>query len=309
MGFKLLVVNFHYIRELKLFSGIYPISPSQFTSQLEALSKKYTFCSQPDILNWVAADAFPTGDFCLITFDDGLAEQMVAVDILRRKGIPGVFFVPTAPLAFETVLTVHKLQYIRSVLNDDEVFNSLKEVSDIDKYPFQMERVKTQYRYDNELGAKIKFYLNFVVSSEIAENLIGTLFCNLVNENTFIRQFYMRKDDLKVLANFSMLGSHGVHHQPMATLNADEKRFEILESSKFLEHITDSTVQSFSYPFGSTEAVDEATVDCIRDSPIQLAFTMIRGVNEIEDLRGKFLLKRVDTNDAPGGKKALSIFS
>jgi hypothetical protein len=73
----------------------------------------------------------------------------------------------------------------------------------------------------------------------------------------------------------------------------------------YLEEITGAPIQSFSYPFGSTAAVNDSVARQVHEINLKFAVTMFRGINSEADLTNPFLLKRVDTNDAPGGKKPL----
>ena len=59
---------------------------------------------------------------------------------------------------------------------------------------------------------------------------------------------------------------------------------------------------SISYPYGGPDAVDESIGELCTHYELAYGLTMFRGLNEGQDFYNPFLLKRVDTNDAPGGK-------
>ena len=88
MSKKLLIVNYHYFREETLKKGIYPVTQKKFESDIDILSRKFKFTDIDNAL-------YENKDSVLITFDDGLEEQMIAYDILYKKGINGIFFVST----------------------------------------------------------------------------------------------------------------------------------------------------------------------------------------------------------------------
>lgn len=306
MAFKLLIVNYHYFRTGKPVSGIYPVTPDEFKSQLEALSRQFRFCAQEDIVRWLSVNEFPDQSYCLITFDDGLAEQMAAAEILRSKGIPGIFFIPVKPYLDGTVLAVHKLHYIRSILADEDLFNILLRTSDIENYAFDETALNLQYRYDNPLAQKIKFYLNFALSLDESEKLIDKVFNQIESdEEAFARKLYMEPGHLKDLASLNMLGSHGTRHRPLATLPSEEIRKDIDQSLSFLQQVTGTEVRSFAYPYGSQAAVNDEAAIALETTSVRFALTMFRGINTSTDFMRPYLLRRVDTHDAPGGKRPL----
>lgn len=306
MPFSLLIVNFHYFREATYRAGIYPVSKAGLEKQIDALSRSFTFCSQTDIVEWLAADTFPSGPYCLLTFDDGLREQMSAFELLRKKGIPAVFYVPVRPYLSESILSVHKLHYIRSRMSDRDLITILKQNPLFAAYQFDKALLAAQYRYDSDEARTIKFFFNFVLDAGEAGEVVGDIFSTLVSDQTSFREnLYMSREDLDTLSTYQMLGSHGCDHKPLATLSQDEYRKDIFDSLDFFKDAMGVPVRSFSYPYGSKAAVNSEVAQCLSSTSVRFAVTMFRGINNEADLRAQFMLKRVDTNDAPGGKNPL----
>ncbi len=300
---KLLAVNFHYYRNDVYHSGIYPVSHAAFAHQIEVLSKHYTFVSQSEINLWIANDHYPEGNYCVITFDDGLKEQMNAFSWLKQNGIPAIFYVVTQPLLEEKVLPVNKLHYIRTRLTDSELISLIE-----NEYPEKVKHIDThaaeqQYRYDNEEGRKIKYLLNFGLEEHEKTLILNQCFQNLVDdEGTFARQLYMNKEDLIELAKEDMLGAHGHQHLPLAQVKYETAHHDILTSITLIENMTNLPVTSFAYPYGSKVAVNESLLSIFSETNVKFAFTMWRGMNISTSEINPMLLKRIDTNDAPGGK-------
>ena len=105
---------------------------------------------------------------------------------------------------------------------------------------------------------------------------------------------------LKLIANKGMLGNHGYAHVPLATLSIDDAKDDVLKSTDFFEKLTQNKLISFSYPYGGKSAVNETIASIVEMSNYDFGLTMHRGLND--SLEQPFLLKRIDTNDAPGGK-------
>jgi peptidoglycan/xylan/chitin deacetylase (PgdA/CDA1 family) len=269
---------------------------------LKVIAKEYQFISQTNLFNYIQKKEFPEGKYCLITFDDGLKQQMSAFNWLTENNIPAIFYVPTMPIMEGKVLDVHKLHFIRANIEDNELINLLKKESSYEYNLIDKEIATNQYKYDNELAREIKYQLNFKWSSEAKDLFINNTFNKLFpNESLFSEELYMRESHIHLLANANMLGSHGHAHVPLAQSNNNKN--DILTSINFLEQLTQKPILSFSYPYGSKAAVNVSTTKHFIDTNVVFALTMWRGINENMDLSQQpYLLKRIDTNDAPAGK-------
>ncbi|HMK06210.1 MAG TPA: hypothetical protein VK476_01690, partial [Flavobacterium sp.] len=92
----LTVSNYHYIRED--FSAPYPsifgVTPQAFERQLLLLREMGTFIHPQDLINNADEILSSEQHFLLVTFDDGLKEQLtLAKPILDKLGIPALFFI------------------------------------------------------------------------------------------------------------------------------------------------------------------------------------------------------------------------
>lgn len=300
---RLLIVNFHYIRDDKPLSGIYPVSTGEFRRQVEVLGKLYRFVSQDQLIEMMRADSYPSGDYCLITFDDGFKEQWMALDILRQMSVPAVCFATTQPVMDNTAHDVHKMHYVYSKFDDVELFALLTERFQIDTYKFDDALLAEEYRYDSWAKKKVKFFINFVLDGCKRHDIVNYLFSQIEpNESAFVGRFYMDRHDIQRLADEGMLGTHTKTHRPLAPLDGDAMREEIAGSRMILEDLTGTPVRSISYPFGGPAAVSLAVANAARREGMLYGLTMIRGINDDETIRDGMMLRRVDTNDAPGGK-------
>jgi peptidoglycan/xylan/chitin deacetylase (PgdA/CDA1 family) len=298
----LLSVNYHYFREKKYENGIYPLTMKEFSNQIEELSKYYEFISQNDLIDNINNKRYSSKKYCLLTFDDGLKEQMNALELLNQKGIPGVFYVTTNSIRNNKVANVHKLHHIRSIMSDMDVFKFInsKINANIIKYP---ENINELYRYDGIETKKLKYLLNFILDSETKDRLIDELFKEIANESEFSKDLYMSVDDIKKLDKQDYLGTHSDLHLPLATLREEEISKDIKDSLDFLHNSCGvDKIKSISYPYGDPKAVSQKVADISEQFGFDFGLTMFRGINEIKDFDSPLLLKRVDTNDAPGGK-------
>ena len=298
---NLLIVNFHYYSDNKYSSGIYPISSRRFANQIKILSQTYKFVGQKMVSDWIKTGDIPEGNYCMITFDDGLKQQMNAFKWLLEHSIPAVFFVPAKPFVEKKVLDVHKLQLIRTQISDANLLENVNNLYDIKVSAQISKEAKNQYRYDSINSQRLKYILNFVLSEDEKIVLIDDYFEKLFgDEGKFYSSFYMGENDIKTLSRKGMLGNHGYAHLPLATLDIHDAKEDVLKSTKIFENLTQERSRSFSYPFGGKSAVNESVAKILETNNYDFGLTMCRGFNA--SLEQRFLLKRIDTNDAPGGK-------
>ncbi len=298
---RLLPVNYHYFRNNKPGNGIYPVTLREFESQLDELSKYYEFISQVDLIEKIDSGAC-NKNYCLLTFDDGLKEQMDALEVITKKGIPGVFYVTTKAIRESKVMDVHKLQFVRSVMSDDQIFDYIQAHIEPRLLVFPS-NIGSLYRYDTMQAKKIKYLLNFVIDEDLKKDIISFLFNQHADESEFSSNFYMNKDDVKKISHMNYLGTHTDAHLPLATLGKREIKCEIKKSLDFMKDVCDvDNIPSISYPYGGSKSVSTEVAKISEEFGFGFGLTMFRGINNQKDLNNRLLLKRVDTNDAPGGK-------
>lgn len=305
---SLTAVNFHYIRQDfdAPYPSIYGVTPEQFRSQLETLRKLGTIISQAQLKDYLESGSGLPERALMITFDDGLREQYeLALPILDDLEIPAIFFVNTRPLEEIFVLNVHRIHLLRSQIAPAELKQQLSASLAERGIPLDWEAIRTggiqTYRYDTPEQSEIKYLLNFVLDREVKEELTESIFHSLFGDevSAIHSDLYMSEKQVKDLARRGYLGCHSHSHYPVGLLSAGERKIEIVGSKHFLESLTQEEVFSFSYPYGSWEAVNPAH-ELLGSLDFLFAFTMERGVND--DLLNPFLLSRFDTNDVPGGK-------
>ena len=309
----LIAANFHYVRPSFDYPnpGIHGITPDHLEKQLTMLASVGKFVSANEIRAAVRGqDALPEHSF-VATFDDGLCEQYeFAWPVLRRMGIPAIFFVNTCPIETATVSMVHKIHLLRAHIAPVDFLAMLEHESrdegiDID-IDIDAEKATFHYKYDTRDTAQLKYLLNFVLDADQRDRLMEACFRSFFSdrESSMSRQFYMDRAQIRDLADRGCVGSHAHEHVPLGLL-ADEKIVSNLHLS--VERLNSWTGQSpfaLSYPYGSREACSVAAGEIAARFGFEFAFTMERAGNP--DFRNPLFLARFDNNDLPGGKAATS---
>jgi peptidoglycan/xylan/chitin deacetylase (PgdA/CDA1 family) len=292
----LLAVNHHYFRSNITGQGIYPTTPDALVAGVNQLRSRWRIGGEEDILQYCESRN-TTDAVCILTFDDGLKEQMRTLALLDQLNVTAMYFIPTAPLVLHEVLDVHKLHMIRSKLSDAELAADLHKRFNFQGYAFDDQLLAIQYRYDTPISRKVKYYLNFVLDPAARVDWTRQRFVDMFgSERAVSETLYMNVEDIRVLAGRHLLGTHAHAHVPLATLAAKDAEQEIEKSLDVLENLSGRRPAGISYPFGGQSAVSESVFATAQALGLQYGFTMERGVNTGNE-KTTMALKRIDVND------------
>jgi peptidoglycan/xylan/chitin deacetylase (PgdA/CDA1 family) len=297
----LVSVNHHYIRDAAPPRGIHPISLNVFQQRVAMLRAAFHIVTEQQLVDSFDVNDAAEGDGkprLLLTFDDGLAEQMSAAFALNRLGIAAVFFVPTAPLIDTQLLTVHKTHLLRSVVPDERLLEYLEKRFGERVARIDLAAAARQYIYDTPGAQHVKYILNFVLTPADCDAFINDAFDRYCGSATAAaRQLYMSRDDIRWLADHGMLGTHAHSHRALAQLAPPEIEREISLSTHILKDITGRDVRGISYPYGGGTAVSDDVYRAARQSGLRYGLTMSRGGDSFPGTDTPFALHRYDTRD------------
>jgi peptidoglycan/xylan/chitin deacetylase (PgdA/CDA1 family) len=294
---SLIAINHHYYRNNSTGQGIYPLSAKELARRVSFIGKYWSFATEDDVISFCGDELSDDKNVCVLTFDDGLKEQIKAVHDLNSLGIKAICFVSTAPIIDGVMLDVHKLHMIRSEQSDEEIAKDLHRKFNMFDYSFDDELLTIQYRYDTLISRKVKYYLNFVMDKDIRDDWVSDVFNKKFgSEKNACEKLYMNADDIRFLAKNQVLGTHSHHHFPLATLSNSDTEKEIRNSIDILEDISKNRVRGISYPYGGKSAVSEDLYSIAQNCGLEYGFTMERGINKSCG-NDSLSLKRIDTND------------
>jgi len=297
---SLLAVNHHYYREVSPPGGFYPINRARLLAEVGLLRKRRRPISQKELLDALAdpGQMHDLSDTFILTFDDGLKEQMAALHALESIGIAALFFVPTAPLTERRVLDVHKLHLIRAARADADLVADLEKLFPKALSRMDMAAAARQYRYDNDVARRVKYLLNFLLDPNERRDWIDRVFKETVGREADVADtLYMDRDDIRSLAQFNMLGAHGHSHRPLATMDTEVMVQDVALSTEILADMGGQAVKGISFPYGGPTAVSDSVVEVCAASGLSFGFTMQRGCNQLLELQKPMRLKRIDCND------------
>ncbi|MCL9662465.1 polysaccharide deacetylase family protein [Paenibacillus hunanensis] len=201
-----LAVMYHYVRKQEGWRGIFPLSPQDFSYQIDELSKTY------DIISLDQMDTPRSKPWCVLTFDDGTKDQYTnAFEILKRKGVPAYFTVMSGPAVSGVVPMVHLVHSVLSFVPDEEIWEQICLKHDTTG----IEEASIIYAYEpKRLRRYNKYMLNVKLTTEEATEILGSLFESLFpNKHQFIHDFYLTEQEIKHMYREGMtIGIHGHDH-------------------------------------------------------------------------------------------------
>lgn len=306
----LAAVNFHYVRGSFdfPFKAIHGLLPWEFRNQIEVLSKEGTFVSQDQIIDVLNGKIELPQNSILITFDDGLREQVeVAKPILNEMGVPSIFFINPINIAEKRTSNVHQVHLLRSFLSSGEILEVMKKMGEtISSSPEENKLAMEHYFYDNPEDAILKYVLNFKMEPKSRDQIINGLFESSFSKDEisdFHNHLYMTAEMIRDLDSKGALGSHTYSHQPLGLLDSESLFKEFDKSEEFFKSLAIHPPKAISYPYGSRESCSENVIDLARKFGFSFGFTMERAGN-LGITEKPLQLARFDCNDVVGGKSS-----
>lgn len=311
----LIAANYHYVRPRfdEPFPGIFGITTEAFRKQLELLGRAGEFVSADAVLAAVRGSRPLPERAILITFDDGLREHFEwAWSVMRSMGVPGLFFVNTAPIENAVVATVHKIHLLRASMAPEALLAMVEESAAqlglrLD-HVFNEANMRAQYPFDSDAGARLKYLLNFTLRLEDRAKLVDSCFRTHFGkaEPEISRKLYLTREQIREMGAAGAIGSHSHDHLPLGLLSAQEQTASMGRSKELLTAWMGHAPAAISYPYGTREAVTPEVAARAAAHGFEFGFTVEMAGNDGTTLAtSPLLLARYDCNHMPGGKAQL----
>ena len=297
-------IMYHYVRPppegLPYFRYLHL---DDFRRQLDHFGKTHRFITQEEFRDALAGEsAMPQG--VLLTFDDGLKDHVDHVlPELVKRGLWGLFYVPTGPYQTGAILDVHRVHLLLGRHGGRGMLEALREVTTEAMLPDQRREEFNTLTYDTQDNDQdttlFKRILNYFMEEQARSRVLDDLMAERFSTAPRIEDVYMARNDVqRIEESGSLLGSHGVNHQVMSRLSVARQEAEVHGSFAFLERLTGRlAMRSFCYPYGGFHSFTEETERILSSSGSLFSFNVEPRDVTIGDLRERpQALPRYDCN-------------
>jgi peptidoglycan/xylan/chitin deacetylase (PgdA/CDA1 family) len=225
----------------------------------------------------------------MVTFDDGYHDNYdVAYPVLRKHGVPGLFFVSTGYIGTDQVFWFDWLVYVMLHTRQSHLELGAPLNLTITLGPDVASRraeatklLRLLKRTPEAQRLQILEQLRLAANVEVKP-------CDLVQSQI------MTWAHIQEMSRAGMeFGSHTVTHPILSTVTNPELLRRELENSKAkIEHEIGKPVTTLAYPVGGLTAVNEAVLAATAKAGYGLAFTYQPGCNRLAP-EERYLLKRI----------------
>jgi peptidoglycan/xylan/chitin deacetylase (PgdA/CDA1 family) len=284
----LIVYAYHRIAEPGADSFYDPVisaTPASFRAQVEGLARRARVVTLDEAIEGIASGAPWRGPAALITFDDGYRDNFeVAAPILRGRGIPATFFLPTAFLDeprvpwWDEVARIIKQTRVRRLevpMGPEGVEGDGGPVPlaiDLDITPrSEAIRIIIAAFLDGTIREEGFFLERLAERAEVPAD-DGTLARALFTDWDQVRRSTGAGTGLSV-------GSHGHSHRRLAGLDGEEQLRELEESRRILGERLGRAVAALAYPYGWPGSYTAETRALAVRAGYRAAFAATEGIN------------------------------
>ncbi len=295
----MLNIMYHYVRPgSEVYPNLNSLDVEIFKRQLDYFEKEYGFLSKDEYQNAVRKGRNPKG--VVLTFDDGFKDHFEYVlPELRKRGLWGIFYIPTGIYQDNELLGVHRVHYLkgkygsRAILKEAVKYldDSMLDYNTIDEFDKEIYATEN-YKEDEK---KLRRLLNYYVSYKYRDIILNKLMEKFFDEAKLFSEVYLSIREIQELVSAgNIVGAHTVSHKVLSRLSYQEQFNEIKNSFDFIEGIVQQDYKSFCYPYGYVSSYNSDTLKILSELNIDDACVFdneIQG-NEIK----KHELSRVDCN-------------
>ena len=296
-------IMYHYVRPFDSeFPNLKSLHIDDFKAQLDYFEEEYGFISKDDFMNCIQTGE--TLDGVVLTFDDGLSCHYNHVfPELQKRGLWGLFYVPTQPYVEGKLLDVHRIHVLLGKNSPIDVYNFLidlvdGEMFDRSKYE-EFKKLTYQNQINDQYSLMVKRMLNYFIDYSYRGKVLDELMRFFIsNEEILKDNFYLTKTQIKQMSDSGMeIGSHSIHHKVMSRLDFKDQQDEIDSSFELLNNIVGKKISTFCYPYGGFHSFNKDTELLLEKVGCKYSFNVEeRDIEKFDILERPQALPRYDCN-------------
>lgn len=277
-----LVLMYHRVRPSLAGGSYFPnkgstVALSAFEEQINYLERHFLILSPDKFMTILNAKASFPDKSVLLTFDDGQIDfYEYTYQVLKRRGLPAVVFLPTGFISTHDIFWWDKLEWclFNTKMKSVEIFGkwiSLKDMTDA--MPVFDKIIKASF------AGKEKEALD-VIAAALAVSFKG------------LGRSSINWDEAKEMAgNGISFGGHTQNHIKLSETPDDLARKEIFNSKEIIETMIGGKARSFAYPYGTPSDFLPIHEQMVKEAGYEAAFSTING--PVDNTNNRYSLKRI----------------
>jgi peptidoglycan/xylan/chitin deacetylase (PgdA/CDA1 family) len=301
---------YHYVRpEDDNYPSFKFLHLDDFRKQLDYFSEHFGIL-HPDDLK-VSIETGRTIDGVILTFDDGVKDHydFVLPELLKR-GLSGIFYIPTGIYEQRKMLGVHRLHLLLGKFDSEVIYNELNKLVTDEMLSHahikEFRELTYSLQKNDSYTTLVKRMMNYFISYDYREKVLDTLMNDFFGgDESVFDSFYVTPEEIKTMYNAGMvIGSHTKTHPVLSKLPSEKQEDEIHNSFKYIESICiNLPYKTFCYPYGGFQSFTGKTEDILTDFGCLYSFNVEQRDIQKEDLRNRpQALPRYDCNRFPFGQ-------
>lgn len=301
---------YHYVRE---YDDKHPnfrfLDVQNFRKQLDFFEKNFGFVDAQEWESFITNGQMPDQEGkVVLTFDDAMSchYEFVFPELIKR-GLWGIFYVPTAPYMDNKLLDVHRVHLLCGAVDGEELFHEAMRLIDEDMIPDSKRKEFREQTYTNQTNyegvSEFKRLLNYFIDYDRRESFIDVL-SDVFGYQYSANSFYVQKTQLSEMFDHGMIfGSHTVSHPVMSKLTRADQTHEITSSFAFLDELKLTKHKTYCHPYGGFHSFDQNTVEILDEQNVACSFNVdYRDITQQDIIANKQSLPRYDCNLFEFGK-------
>ncbi len=293
------------------------LSVKNFKLQLEYFEKEFGIVTYDEFVCCLngSIDYATLHGKVVLTFDDGFSDHYESVfPVLKKRGLLGIFYIPTGVYKNKKALDVHRIHYLLGKVGGRILVDTLKEqISEkmIDRTHYNEFNNKTYHdQINDDATDEFKKLLNYYIAYEYREIVLDALVEKFASDEEIYDGLYLGLVQIREMKEANMIiGSHSVNHYVMSKLSIDEQRYEIETSFEFMEqNIGEQSIKTFCYPYGGFHSFTQDTEEILQGLKCNFSFNVeSRDIEELDFIKRPQALPRYDCNFFPYGKASMGV--
>ena len=226
-----------------------------------------------------------------LTFDDGYRGLVrIAAPLLRKLGLRATVYLHTGTFEGAWIPWTDLFFRLHQELGTSELCSACERFAG-----FEGDSLRVRHAKPN--AYQLKAHLKERYGDAELEDLLGELYRSRVGDPLeFVRECYLRPEDLEEVSDVFEFGAHTVKHRRLARLDETSALHEMTASKEHLERILGRPVTSFAFPFGRSADLPEKAVKWVERAGFDVGLSMLEGTNLLPPASAH-LLKRWPLQD------------